>query len=1074
MKGKKFLALAAALVVAFSGVAWAVTFTINDYVDEGEVTSLVGHNDDDYALSSVIAAVPVAGPVVTNAAFGGPATLTGNILQVNTTNAGNTGQDLRVRLFAPADDEFALSLMGGAAAANQKMYGVASVTNGVAVSAPNDVNLLRTVINTAETDDVPSRNRGTVIVTGANANAPLWNAGNNSVYNNGRLGTFVENGTFAVTHRNSLGLGGVALVGDDGVEPVLTIRDTTDITFGQTEVGNRIGNQPLVLTRNLERTNPAATVRGIVDIGGTTRSPQSLYFIDGLWQSVGGLPAANQGYHTFAAAANQAILEVNANNDPRPGWPLAIADANAQPGRPRYFATLVKRGLGTLYIGSDSTKDHIPGVGGDTGSATGSYPGAAHFGGTEVEGGLLQVNGGTANNDVDRYKGSLGATWQSNARDTYFANTVYVTGVNDGWDAANPDVTIRDVTNGVANDNPGDAVAPEVKALHNPLTLTGDGRVEVDRTQVFTFFRGTEGTAFRAKEFTQAGESLTPEVHVRLAHQDSDFGGTLSGQFNLILDSMETFAPTGPTFYNAPAGGANLTNIAQARLTLGNADNDVEGTTLVADGVLAVAGQGSIGSVSLQVGETAQGNTAAALARTEARSAATFVGLSSDVFTLPVRVESTKNGLLVDGFNAAAWAGTPIFARKGALAAERDTVTRYSDVTIAGGVEINPRSVYPTFAYDQDNFTWLNEQDRLDTWIGVVQFGAVSPDVYRLTGTTTNKDRFLVSNGTLFLGSYPVGVAGNANPFGEIRIRQSATLSIGDDVNDFSDYFDVAVEDNSRVRVIVHSGDITGSRIDALRGDALFKAREIDYTLLGTGDHNADRRLTIQLDLATLEYSLKAGDWIKVITSDTSTEFNNLHRRTQTGTGAYEDYKKVRIVDEAFRDLEDWAVADLDIDSHTILVNVFKDFERTPETPPVVNPDFTFDAAGVVATTSEISGTVAVTGAPVSLDVTFELFRGGVEQTTALATQIDATDSKGVAEYKFVPADAGLTEFGAGTTFVVKASANGYESSTRSVPIPGGTTPPVGTGGSSGCDAGFGAFALLAAAGAVTLLRKKG
>jgi Synergist-CTERM protein sorting domain-containing protein len=1092
MKSKRILAIVGVLALVLAGTAWAVTIdTFTPLTPNGVVTALTGTVNVDYAIPYTF----------TNVQFGGNATLVGSILR-GSNNV--TPTDVRVRLFAGEGDTFALRPLGGGAG---KMYGVVPTVVASTTQTPNLNDQLRTVINAADTDHLPSLSTGTVLVAGANGNQPIWATDATGIYNTGRYGTFVEHGTFAVTHRNSLGLAGVVLVGDTGVEPVLTIRDTNAIMFGQYETGGQLANQPLVFARNIVRDEPATAVKGVVDIGKTGSVPQELYFVDGAWQSLGATGAAvltagngefNQGYATFAYISgssgtvrsdgtdfvanstypNAASLVANAAGDPRPGWPLGITAS----ARPFYFATLVKRGGGDLIIGSDSTKNPITQASANQGTATGSYPGAAYFGGTEVEGGLVKVDGGTANTDIDRYKGALGATWQKNTLNTYFANTVFVTGSlnnNDSATATAATPYIYDTgTDSTGDATPGAANANGVKALHNPLTLTNDGSVIVNRSQVFTFFRGTEDTSFEAKEFIQDGESLRPEVHVRLAKQHSNFSGKLTGSFDLVLDSMETRSllnanstsnPSNPTFYNRP--GADVNHIAQARLTLDNTDNNIYGRTLIADGVLAVAGQGSIGQgIGLQVGETNGGSGTNAVARTEAGSVATFVGISSDKFTIPVRVESIKNNVLVAPSNA-------LFDRNGALAAERDAVTTYADVTIDGGVEINPRAVHSIHAGIAAVPLWSGETNTLDTWLGTVRFG-VSPDVYAFTGTTLDHTRILISNGTLFLGGYPVGVGGT-KPFGEIFIRQDAGLSLEDGVNDFSDTLDVAVEDNSRIRVYVTEDDVVSSRLAALQQDALFEARSINYSYLGTGDNNTDKRLTIQLDLSKLpvQHSLNAGSWIKVITSAIAPDFDNLHRRTPTGTGAYEDYKKVRIVDQDFRDLEDWAVADLDINTHSILVNVIKDFEREPVDPDQPSPNFTFEGTST-ATADLISGTVKLVddaGAPVvSTDVTVELFRTGVEQTSAnaLVTEITTTDeTNGVAAYDFEPSDANLTAFEAGVTYVVRASAEGYTAATKSVTIPGGA--PITGSSSSGCDAGFGVFALLAATGAVTLLRKK-
>jgi Synergist-CTERM protein sorting domain-containing protein len=145
-------------------------------------------------------------------------------------------------------------------------------------------------------------------------------------------------------------------------------------------------------------------------------------------------------------------------------------------------------------------------------------------------------------------------------------------------------------------------------------------------------------------------------------------------------------------------------------------------------------------------------------------------------------------------------------------------------------------------------------------------------------------------------------------------------------------------------------------------------------------------------------------------------------------------------------------------------------------TGPNVTAPLTLDVEGQKLT-GKISYEVDSVATAASATVT--LYKGAVEDANVLTAITDAvitaTDGYDLSiEASAVSADFA---FERDTTYTVTVAIAGSDHApwvfTASEATP--TTPPVTGGGSGGgCDAGFGVFALLAATGAVTLLRKKG
>jgi Synergist-CTERM protein sorting domain-containing protein len=156
------------------------------------------------------------------------------------------------------------------------------------------------------------------------------------------------------------------------------------------------------------------------------------------------------------------------------------------------------------------------------------------------------------------------------------------------------------------------------------------------------------------------------------------------------------------------------------------------------------------------------------------------------------------------------------------------------------------------------------------------------------------------------------------------------------------------------------------------------------------------------------------------------------------------------------------------------------DFELTvteADVPPapVRGPAWTWTGVAISDDLSAVTGTVTllIDGDPLgaAVPVTVSVYEGTTEVASSDVTLAAATGSvaftvDGTYEY-----DTAYTVRAVSGTAAYDSVASASTTVRKATPV----TPPDERGSSSGgCDAGFGAFALLAATGAVTLLRKKG
>jgi Synergist-CTERM protein sorting domain-containing protein len=1100
MKGKKFLALAAVLVIAFAGIAWAALQPLP--------ATIAGTEEDGTVTLSKTHISPYTATLLSISGYGS---------YIGGINMGGLTVNRLLAFEAKTDDTLLIAPHAYEDVSNPARQ----IVDGYTLAAPNQ-SLIQILVNQG------ARNNGTVEIRASNGDSPT-----SAIYTKYNAGTFAFGGTLAATNNNSLGQGPVGIQGRtaDAERPGATfsVNGVTTLLLGASDPTGAATRQPFYLVRDNDTPRESGFQLATIYSGKSGSTETDLRLEHGLgevrtydapaagtnatdaddpvwpsaprdggqWEYIGTTAPSTitDSHYSITISATDYWFEWTDRSEGVVGtfdggdstFVLGTTFSSSEEERIsrsldqvyRFNALsrelratrLVKTGEGKLTIDSNGTIDTARALVASLASITDatdvdnttSYrfdaiTGARHTGGTEVLGGTLIVKGRNATSFRDRFTGYLGAVWdgswelKSGVPDNIAGNQAW--GLV--W-TIDPD----------EDDTYVDA-ATENGLVHNPLAIRNEGsRVLVDRSQFFSYFNSDEGTHFTAKEFTWAGNSERPQVNITLNGRHSDFNGTLGAftdgtpsSFDLVLHSASSTRGR----YQSP----QVDHPSQATLKLGNPENAITGETYVSNGVLSVAGANSIatrGTGNLYVGPGQSD-----FADYGGEEKAVFLGLADATFT---------NKTTVSGYISQKLEPQSRVNWVGALAAASGATTSYQDVTIDGAIEINPQAVWEDVAYrgDADSVRWTNTYT-YPTWGGTVRFGGTSAD-YNIGGDTNNITQIVVSRGVLQLDSLPADA--DDDPFANVTIRETGTLSLGENVNDFGNLFDVQVDDDARIRVKIRTSDLKTGESAVKAGDvpALFTVRTIDTTWLGSGPDNKDRRLAIQLDLSGLSSAIPAGTWIKVVEAEDAVKWNNIHYLRDDSDTFYEDYAKVRpaILNNTL-DLTTKVVAHVDENPYVIYLEFKESVDPTdPGTTP--NPNFTF-AGDSASTTSAIGGTITLTddaGAPVaSADIAVRLFHSGGVNTGDDANAIAGpktytTDDAGVITYEFTPTDAELTAFEAGATYVVKASADGYSPAVRNVTIPGGSS--VTGSSSSGCDVGFGVFALLAATGAVTLLRKK-
>jgi Synergist-CTERM protein sorting domain-containing protein len=629
------------------------------------------------------------------------------------------------------------------------------------------------------------------------------------------------------------------------------------------------------------------------------------------------------------------------------------------------------------------------------------------------------------------------------------------------------------------------------------LWIKGAGKVVVNRDQFFSYFNTEAGTTFQGDAYTLVGQSQQrPQITTWLAGSDSIVDGQLTGYLDLVVESLWRNGNdlTNYTATNNPENGVDrqvlLLNFpnedlayirrAQVGLYLNNTENDVKdtsagvkGTTLVADGILSIAGAKSIGSGTVTVGTTPSG---ASINGFTTKQGATFV--AQKTFKLP-------NKTVVNGSATQLWFS--------ALAAESNEEFSFADVTLDGReVRINPQFAVrstPDFAASSGSFYNVGTGNMRRTLAGTVKFGApVSTDAtYSFAGVSTNATQVYVDRGVLHLDSYPTRTAAqaasNQNGFAEVYVYPAATLSLGEGVQDFRNYLSVSVADDSRIRVIVLPENVASTWQEAVDKShpAAFTAMEIDYTALGIDRDdkaNKDHRILIEVDLTKVG-SLKAGSFIPLVRADKRADhWDALHYQRESSTGQPDDLPKVTVSFPKNKDI----VKDTDVkvylnqDTWDIGIEVLNDL-----TPPA-GAETPVDATLATAAPSnpstvepgqevELFYTIGANYNPLNLSVV------GLPEGWTAEPVVDNPDG-----YNFVikgvvpegPVSFYLT--GTRTTDGVETKSNPFTINAGGTepepePEPEPVPTPAKKSSSGGCDAGFAGLALLFAT--PLFLRKK-
>lgn len=871
---------------------------------------------------------------------------------------------------------------------------------------------------------VNNGNRGKVVIKASNGDNPA--GANRTIYHGG---TVQMGGTLGVTNNNALGQRWVGVVGSrtEARAPVFQVEEVDKLQLGVNDPDNNPTFQPFFLMLNTADGGAATDLRYVkVNADAVSSKLQGLSLHHGLDQRNynGGAPMPNSG----AGAANDTFI--------------TATDAAATE-----FVRLIKQGKGSLFINGDTASLAAAGEGlvalpGVWAGITGyrAVDGAHHQGGTVVEGGVLQVDGGNASVRNDHFRGSLGKVW------TAFQGSASA--------MANPY-------------DPASYLGQAVAALYNPLFIQNDAKVMVNRSQFFSDFNVAKDATFHVDEYTLASTNYNPQIAVTLDQKDSKADGLLEGKFDLVLDSV--LAAARPT--NDPTN-PGIANNGQAIFFINNAENKIfdAGTTLVANGVLEIMGAKSIGGGQVTIGATG-GNGLPDRGFTTAN-------LGTFAANKTFKLENVTLGQV-----------------GGAVAVEQGETLSFKDITLnnmgtgaANTFRINPVGVTLAEGYlnnaggDPFPATTPLTTPLPGSWTdtATVVFGdANSADaVYRVEGVLRNPTRVDVERGVWQLNNFPTPtatqVATNVNPFMNVYVYPTAVLSLAKDVNDFSPYMDLKVTDDSRIRLVLRDSDIAASRADAMGKPAVFHAHHIDYSALGAGAQNKDRRLNIQLDPSQLTGGTIKQGWVKLVFSTDARNWNNLHYLREYTPGlTYEDYAKVRITWTTTSDIVKNAVAHVDQNSYTILVEVGENV-TDPVNPgtPAPTPDKKPDGPEINApATVEPGKTVTFTLGDWYLNDK-KLAAGDVKDIVWMLDGKDVTAQvKGNKLEVNAPAAEGTMTLEIKGKLASDPTKELSQKKSVTVKKAGATPEPEKKSSGGGCDAGFGALALVA--GAAFLLRRK-
>ena len=927
---------------------------------------------------------------------------------------------------------------------------------------------------------------GSTSVFAPNNNAPTAA----TEWNNYAGGTFIWNGRLDVKHSNALGYGHVTAMAD----AVLGFDFNDQISFGgipfqgAPSLGGLDGSEQQQLWVQRRNTvasgaTPDTNIPWDRDGVRTTRRAAPVEF------DVTSAVAGQVTEFTAHSGLRENIME--AGFAPRVSTGTADVSANATVLN---SVQLMKTGEGTMSI---------------------SNIGARHTGGTWVREGLLKLtNEGESGN---RYVGELGYTWRQNnpALSPVETNTPQE-------NFAAIDGTQLHLNNALRIDENATVRLNRDQFFGN---FDGEGTFQVDSWARSGTRMYPQITVLLDRQSTNANDSW---------QKDSLFTGLAKGEFNLVLRGGS--AKTGAYATNADntkltlAGDDNqittgdttivdgtlsinsIGQLAPGNIRLGLAADDTNRGILATDAVPTLHGWGNFvvpQNVTTAVNPDRAdwvGTTDLGLAlNTDPRMRRLIPNLAADRgFTMGlVSVDLTRNtpDVLDNGVGYQQAIHFTINNQFGSA------TTPYAGLGAAGAQYL-------------DGVSLANPVHTERTWAGTVAF----TDAYTFPADSTAAQPFsaAVMNGVWHLEKTPI--AG----YSTIYISPGATLSFGSEARDFlgtatagntsrNPGMDIMVGANSRLRVKVTADDFKTSKEQATVDTAILKAAYIDYsfanstksTVTGTkdvgfqmGEAYKNQELVIELDLSDLSNkTIPAGTWMNVVTSYETTAMQALNYTLENGTLL----AKVKFASTGTQDFDfSKAEAYVDVDSHSIIFYAKEAIAPTdPSNPPVDPTETTQDFIDAMSATEKaklvdgvnfINGNTGASAVVVdattwttatssinayildvnaSGDVTVDHTYDGqtIEGTLTNASgEVVKTVSGTVTDGKVTFNFADLDQLPNGEYTLNGKNLDGNDV-TVTLNITGGEQPSGGSG-SSGCDAGFGAFALLAL-GAAVVLRKK-
>jgi hypothetical protein len=505
------------------------------------------------------------------------------------------------------------------------------------------------------------------------------------------------------------------------------------------------------------------------------------------------------------------------------------------------------------------------------------------------------------------------------------------------------------------------------------------------------------------------------------------------------------------------------TGFADQVIALGNGGNSItSGDTTIADGVLSIAGAGSVGPGAIRVGTPL--GTATNPGYRDFRGGAFIIATlhadGSFAVDKPVITDSRGSGAAAN------------------LSANRGDAVSYSDVTVNGvaGGDLGTVNlvINNDFSTNTPGAVGVYSQLAPRYMAGTVAFS----DKYSFAGTLTNPTRVDIERGVLHLEKTPatgfalVSVydinAGNTN---------KAILSFGKDANDFSKSLDLRTQDDSRVRVVLRPSDLKETLGDAQTSDAVLSVATFTNNLGRDSQLHRENRLVFQIDLKEVG-TLPGGKYVKLFEALDATDWNSLHLTREGSTGATEDLVKI---DLAFVDSskpgQETSLQRSQIEAYlgeheyAVYLIVKDDIDPAqPSEPGTTDPvTATPDYASLSLTVSVRDSSVANKAVTFTL-TPVESSVAARNAATPVSKTVDA-DAQGFATWTFTNLEK--VEYSLKVTDPDGAQIGNARTFDFS---DGGTVEPPasGSGGGGGCDAGFGLFGLLAAAGAAALLRRKG